>query len=143
VTITPGSGAACVAGAGPAGIAVGPLAGAGAVGVAGFTRVLAGAAAALVAVVPLGAGACGVLVQRPGRPAEVFQTAAGSAGAAITALPAGLVPLAMFRCHQHLLVIAASGPAGDESAALVPVPLTRGPFAAAAAVRSIPTTGCS
>jgi hypothetical protein len=60
----------------------------------------------------------------------------------VTPIRAPLVPMAMFRCHEHLLVLGASGPAARETAVIVPVPITRGPFAASAAARSTSATGC-
>ena len=136
VVVTSQPGAMCVAGSGPAGIDIWPL------GATQSTQVAAGASARLVAIVPLGAGGCGALLQRGQRSAEVTQTGSNNPAPAVSHIPAGLAPLAMFRCHQHLLVIAASGSAANETAMIVPVPIRRGPFAAAAVARSTLTTGC-
>jgi hypothetical protein len=137
VVVTSQPGAMCAAGSGPAGIDIWPL------GATQSTQVASGGSAKLVATVALGGGGCGALLQRGPRSADVTQTGSNSSATTITPLPAGLAPLAMFRCHQHLLVIAASGSAGHETAMIEPVPITRGPFAAAASARSTMTTGCS
>lgn len=136
VRVTSQPGAACVAGSGPAGIDIWPL------GATQSTTVSAGASAKLVAIVPLGAGGCGALLQRGQRSADVAQIGSNNLAPAVSHISGALAPLAMFRCHQHLLVIAASGPAGKEAAMIVPVPITRGPLAAATAVRSTGGTGC-
>jgi hypothetical protein len=135
--VTSQPGATCVAGSGPAGIDIWPL------GAAQSTQVAAGASASLVSIVPLGAGSCGALLKSGQRSTDVTQTGSNDPAPAVTHIPAGLVPLAMFRCHQHLLAIVASGSAANETAMIVPVPITRGPFAAAAVARSTLTTGCS
>jgi len=138
LVVTPESGATCVAGTGPAGISVWPL------GARRSSLVAGGASARLVALVPLGGGACGALLARGRHRGEVAQTAPSSSTPSTSVVPASLVALAMFRCHQHLLVIAASGPVGDQAAVIVPVRIARGPFAAAAgAARSMPSTGCA
>jgi hypothetical protein len=134
LVITPQGGAACVAGAGPAGIAVWPL------GDPLAARVIATDSTRLLALVPLGASACGALLGERRQAAEIVQTAEGGGAPAVTHLPRALSPLAMSRCRQHLLVIAATGPRRRESAVIVPIPIARGPFAAAAAASV--TTGC-
>jgi hypothetical protein len=136
VVITPEPGAMCAAGVGPAGTGMWPL------GATRWTEVAAGASARLIAVVPLGAGGCGALVRRGPRSAVVTQSGSGGSAVTVTPIRAPLVPMAMFRCHEHLLVLGASGPAARETAVIVPVPITRGPFAASAAARSTSATGC-
>jgi hypothetical protein len=133
--VTPQPGATCIAGSGTAGIDTWPL------GATRSTQVAAGASVRLVALVALGAGGCGALIQGP-RSAKVTQTGSNDSAPAVTNIPEALAPLAMFRCHEHLLVLAASGAAGQQAAMIVPIPITRGPFAAASAARAILTTGC-
>jgi hypothetical protein len=138
LVLTPEAGATCVAGTGPAGISVWPL------GARRSSALVGGASVRLIALVPLGGGACGALLARDRRSGEVAQTAPSNSAASVGVVPASLVPLAMFRCHQHLLVIAADGPVGDQAAVIVPVRIARGPFAAAMrASRSMPSTGCA
>jgi hypothetical protein len=141
VIVTPEPGATCVAGVSPAGVGIWPLGG------AGPTPVAAPPATRLITIVPLGSGACGALLSRGRlRPAEVMQTSSADPAPAITQLPAGVTPLAMFRCHQHLLVIGASASGATEAAVIVPVPISGGPFAAtfvaAAGASATRTTGC-
>jgi hypothetical protein len=137
LVVTPEPGPGCLAGTDSAGIGVWP---------SGRTQpalpVLATGSTKLIALVPLGTGGCGALLQRGRNSAEVAQVGNSTAGPAITPVPAGLVPLAMFRCRQHLLVIAARGPESKEAAVILPVPISRGPFAAVAAAISAPSTGC-
>jgi len=138
LVLTPESGGTCVAGTGPAGISVWPL------GARRSSLLVSGASARLIALVPLGGGACGALLARARRSGEVAQTAPSSSAPSTSVVPASLAPLAMFRCHQHLLVIAADGPVGDQAAVIVPIRIGRGPFAAATgASRSMPSTGCA
>jgi hypothetical protein len=75
----------------------------------------------------------------------LIQVGAGATGASVTALPRGVSPLAMFRCHAHVLVIGARRSGRDEQAVIVPVAVRRGRFAAAAAAAAAAraTTGCS
>jgi hypothetical protein len=137
LVVTPEPGPGCLAGTDSAGIDVWP---------SGGTRsalpVLATGSTKLIALVPLGAGGCGALLQSGRSAAEVAQIGNSDAPPAITPVPAGLVPLAMFRCRRHLLVIAARGPDASEATVILPVPISRGPFAAVAAARSAPSTGC-
>ena len=74
--------------------------------------------------------------------ATVTQTGSKGPAPAVTTLPEALAPLAMFRCHEHLLVVAARRAARQPAAMIVPIPIIRGPFAAASAARAILTTGC-
>lgn len=99
-------------------------------------------AGTLVALAQLGTGACAALIRtsRPG--AVVAQMGAGNGRVSADTIPSSLTPLGMFRCNQHLLVIA--GAAGDRTAVIVPVAVRRGPFATAASVASAQPqgTGC-
>lgn len=98
-------------------------------------------AGTLVALAPLGAGACAALIRtsRPG--AVVAQMSAGSSRVSADTIPSSLTPLGMFRCNRHLLVIA--GAARDRTAVIVPVPVRRGPFVhAALASAASAGTGC-
>jgi hypothetical protein len=102
----------------------------------------AGPAGALVALVPLGPGACAALIRTARSGALVAQMSAG--GPAVTSrVPGGLAPLGMFRCNAHLLVIAAVD--RGRSAVIVPVAIRRGAFAHTASAASARTlsTGCT
>ncbi len=134
VMVSSEPGATCVGGSGPAGIDTWPL------GATRSTRVVSGASVRLVALVSIGGGGCGALIQSPGS-AEVAQTDS-NATAALTRIPKALAPLALFRCREHLLVLAASSIAGRQTAVIVPIPITQGPLAAVSAARASLTTGC-
>jgi hypothetical protein len=80
------------------------------------------------AVVSLGQGACAALLH-PRRGQEVVaQVRAGGAPIARTALPEGFHAATMFRCNAHLLVLGTVGRSGRQSAQIVPVPVSRGPY---------------
>lgn len=83
----------------------------------------------IVSVVALDDGACAALIIPKGYPAAmVLQAPSGQREANSYAIPTGISPLGMFRCHQHLLVIGKRGRTG----VVVVVPVTAGPHAAAA-----------
>jgi hypothetical protein len=71
----------------------------------------------------------------------------GDGRSVVDRLPAAIAPLAMFRCHQHLLVIGSTRSGAERAAVLTPVPVRRGEFAirasrASAAALSASSTGC-
>ncbi len=102
-------------------------------------------AASVVAVVPLGATACSALIEQGGHSALVAQTDSSGAAPTFTRLPAAFTPQAMFRCHQHLLALGTRRSGNRRAAEIVPVPIRRGPFAAAGATAAdvAATTGCT
>jgi hypothetical protein len=83
----------------------------------------------VIAVTPLGDGACAALIMPRGYPtALVIQARKRQALASSYAIPTDVAPLGMFRCHQHLLVIGER----RHTAVVVVVPVRAGPHAAAA-----------
>jgi hypothetical protein len=80
----------------------------------------------LVALVPIASGSCAALIKTSRRGATVAQMSAGNRHALTNRLAAGVVPLAMVRCHRHLLVIGARRAQGQETGVIVPVPVRRG-----------------
>jgi hypothetical protein len=132
-----GSGS-CLAGTDPARILIAAYAGASA-------RTAAVAPAGmLISLVSLGPGACGALIKAAGAPARVAQMSTGDRRAVVDRLPDAIAPLAMFRCHQHLLVIGSTPSAGWRAAVIAPVPVRRGEFAvrASATALAASSTGC-
>jgi hypothetical protein len=98
----------------------------------------------LLALVPLGSGSCAALIRTSGGRASVAQMSSGDRRAVIDRLPAAIAPLAMFRCHQHLLVIGATRRGREQAALVAPIPIRRGTFSAraSAAALATPSTGC-
>lgn len=115
--------------------------------VAAATQLEAAPGARLVTLVPLSGSACGALIDLGEQGAFVVQATAGFAAPSITALPAGFVAQAMFRCVHHLLAIGTVGPGQRRSAELVTIPIALGPFALsirrASASTATATTGCT
>jgi hypothetical protein len=109
---------ACLTASGPSGTLIN-----------GVSRAPAGR---VIALTPLGFGACAILESPRGYPtAMVLQARAGQRSANSYAIPRNVAPLGIFRCHQHLLVIGKRG----RNAVVVVVPVTAGPHAAAASAR--------
>jgi hypothetical protein len=121
----------CIAGIDPTGIAISSYA-------PGSTSMSATAPAGkLVALVPIASGSCAALIKTSRRGGTVAQMSAGNRHALTNKLAASIAPLAMFRCHRHLLVIGARRAQGQETGVIVPIPVRRG-MAAADAVRMPP-----
>jgi len=124
-----GSSWGCLATAGPGGVRISAYAG---------SRTSAPAAAppgTVLALAPIAEGACAALIGERGG-GIVAQMAAGDRRTLTDRVPAGVAPAALFRCHQHLLVVGTAGAAGHRSAVVLPVTVRRG--AASIAV----STGC-
>jgi hypothetical protein len=89
----------------------------------------------VISVSPLGGASCAALIERPGRRgAFVLQASPGQVRASSDAVPAGVAPLGMFRCHQHLLVIGDRRRGRQRAAVVAVVPVREGPEALAAGV---------
>jgi hypothetical protein len=94
----------------------------------------------LVALASLGAGACAALIDpADARQAIVVQSARNS-NRTTTVLPAGIQPLAMSRCNQHLLVIGARRSTNGRTAVVAATPVREGPHAAAAGAAGAAST---
>ncbi len=119
----------CIASASPAGVQISSYSG---------MSVSAPASApggSLVALAPIAQRACGALIAtRSG--GVVAQMASGDRAAVTARVPAGVAPSAIFRCHQHLLVIGVQGASGRRTAVVLPFAVRRGASSAAL------TTGC-
>ncbi|MGO9753378.1 MAG: hypothetical protein ACLP22_18085 [Solirubrobacteraceae bacterium] len=101
-------------------------------------------AGTLIALVPLGPGACAALIRTARGDATVAQMSAGNRRALSDRLPAAVAPLAMFRCNEHLLVVGTTSSAGQQYAMITPVAVGRGKFQGRVGIASVqpPTTGC-
>lgn len=145
-------GQACVGAVSPGHAWVGPPPSAAALGSSSAgppARIVPVPAGRLVALVPLGDGACAALIApRHGSRALVAQAVAGARHATVDRLPRGLRPLGMSRCEQHLLVIGAHAAGHRVAGRVAVVPVRAGPYsgsrtrsalAAAARCGSVPS----
>jgi hypothetical protein len=128
-------GSVCLAGSGKSTSELGPLSTGGTV-----HAPTQGPSGKLTAVVALGRRACATLIaNRTG--GLVLQAAGGQRHPTIDRIPRSVIPLGMFRCHQHLLVIGARRNRFGSNGVVVAIPVRRGPQANRAAAASA-ATGC-
>jgi hypothetical protein len=128
----------CLAGTSKAGVSFGPY-----IPRTGRFAQSRAPAGSVVGLVALGGSACAVLINEARR-SIVAQASAAQPRPVITPVSRSVRDLAMFRCHAHLLIVAARTE-GRRSVAVIDVlPVTRGPYAAAAdpAAASVVGSGC-
>jgi hypothetical protein len=128
----------CLAGMGKTGVSFGPYSPR--TGRFEQSRAPAGNVVALVA---LGGSACAILISGP-RHSLVAQASGAQPRPVITPLSRSVRDLAMFRCHAHLLIVAARSQGRRSAAVIDAVPVKRGPNAGAAdqARASVVGSGC-
>ena len=93
----------------------------------------------LIALVALGSGACAALIAEAHHPTSVVaQASIERRRATLDTGPRRLAALGMFRCHAHLVVLGARRRGSHSAAAVVAIPVRRGPRDPAIATAVVP-----
>lgn len=119
----------CIGTAGSGGVRISAYSG------SSVSQPAAAPAGSLLALAPIARGACAGLIEAKGGDV-VAQMASGERSAVTDRVPSGVAASAIFRCHQHLLVVGSTGSPGHRAAVVLAVAVRRGGASAAAG------TGC-